>query len=116
MTKFSVGYSTKGISAYINRLNAITNGTKESINNNLDEIGERYTKIAQDNLKNAFHTQRDGDLLATEIHYRKDKNSVSIVAGMFPDSIEQLNYAEFGAGMVSKEHPLAKEINWQWIG
>ena len=81
---------------------------------NLDEIGQRYTKIAQNNLKEAFHTQKDGDLLASEIHYLKDKNSVTIVAGMFPDYINALYYAEFGAGMVSNKHPLANEYGWEY--
>ena len=114
MANFSVGSSVKGVSAYINRLNKIADATKNSFDKNSNLIGERYRDIARENLRSVSHTQRYGDLLIPEIYYIKDKKGVSIVAGMMPEAIEQLYYAEFGAGMVSKNHPLANEYGWQY--
>lgn len=113
MANYKIKTSTTGIDDVINSLNKI-NDYNIDFKDSLDEIGQRYTKIAQDNLKGAFHTQKQGDELAKEIHYLRDKNSVTIVAGMFPDYIEALYYAEFGAGMVSNKHPLANEYGWEY--
>lgn len=113
MANYKLKTSSKGIDEAINYLSQF-NEYNIDFKDNLDEIGQRYTKVAQDNLKEAFHTQKQGDELAKEIHYLRDKNSVTIVAGMFPDYIEALYYAEFGAGMVSWKHPLAREYGWEY--
>lgn len=113
MADFSVGFKVSGINSLVKQLEKYAN-VGDTIDNHLEEIGERYTKVAQDNLKRAIHTQKYGDLLADEIHYRKDKHGVTIIAGMFPDYIKQLYFAEFGAGMVSSQHPLAQEYGWTY--
>lgn len=114
MAKFRMESSVKGVSAYINRLNKISETTKNTLDKNANKIGERYRDVARNNLQNSFHTQRYGDLLVNQIYYIKGKNEIKIVAGMMPDAIEQLYYAEFGAGMVDIKHPLANQVGWQY--
>ena len=113
MADFKLKSSATGILGLIRRLEKIEKSNL-NLNNEMDEIGKKYTQVAQANLKNSYHTQKDGDLLADEIHYVKSKDSVTIVAGMSLEYINALYYAEFGAGMVDKKHPLSNQYGWKY--
>ena len=113
MADYKIKTSATGILGLIRKLEKLENANL-NLNNEMDDIGKKYTKIAQDNLKGASHTQKDGDLLANEIYYTKDNNSITIIAGMSQEYINALYYAEFGAGMVSKKHPLANQTGWKY--
>lgn len=109
-------FSTKisGVDSVIKRLKSLSRKINKVEKEALNKIGEKYTEVAMFNLLNSDHTQRYGDRLASEIYFDVGEHKVSIIAGMSRDYIEQLYYAEFGAGMVSREHPLAQQNNWQY--
>ena len=114
MANFSVGSSVKGVSAYINRLTKIEGVVENVIPKSFNKIATRYTNIAKKNLMATTHSQKYGDELASEIYYTIDDKGINIIAGMSQDYIKQLYYAEFGAGMVGRKHPLANAYGWQY--
>ena len=113
MPDYKIKTSATGILGLIRRLEKIENSNL-NLNKEMDDIGKKYTTKAQQYLKNSSHTQKEGDLLANEIYYTKDNNSITIIAGMSPEYINALYYAEFGAGMVDKKHPLANKTGWKY--
>ena len=82
---------------------------REKTNEALDEIRQKAREIATTTLLQAYHTQKMGDELAQDIYIDGD----TIYAGI-NDTIDDMWYAEYGAGKVSEEHPKANEIGWQY--
>lgn len=114
INKLQFRTSISGVNSVIRSLKSMANKLQQTEENALNKIGKKYTKVAKRNLLNANHTQRDGDTLANEIYYSINGHNISIIAGQTPEVISQLYYAEFGAGMVSKQHPLANLNDWQY--
>lgn len=82
---------------------------QEKTNEALNEIRQKARDIAITTLLQAYHTQKMGNLLTVDIYVDGDY----IKAGR-NYTIEDMWYAEYGAGKVSQEHPKAKEIGWEY--
>lgn len=82
---------------------------QEKTNEALDEIRQKARDIAITTLLQAYHTQKMGDELAQDIYIDGD----TIYAGL-NDTVQDMWYAEYGAGKVSETHPKANEIGWQY--
>lgn len=82
---------------------------KEKTNEALEETRQKARDVATTTLLQAYHTQKMGDTLAQDIYVEGD----TIYAGL-NDTVEDMWYAEYGAGKVSEVHPKANEIGWQY--
>ena len=82
---------------------------REKTNEALDEVRQKARDIAINTLLQTYHTQKMGDTLAQDIYIDGD----TIYAGM-NDTIEDMWYAEYGAGKVDESHPKASQIGWQY--
>lgn len=107
-SKFKCKITTNG-KVLGNWINSWGESIEEKVNEAVDEAKTKARDIAKDTLLKAYHTQKAGNLLVADIYV--DGDYIKAGRGY---SIEDMWYAEYGAGKVSEQHPLANKIGWEY--
>ena len=109
LSKFNCKISTNG-KTLGNWIISWGESIEEKVLETVDIAKIKAKSIAINTLLKAYHTQKYGDFLADQIFISGDY----VMAGVGQKGIQSMVYAEFGAGKVSEQHPLANKIGWEY--
>lgn len=98
-----------------NGLLGLQNGIPNAISNTIDLMLKRGSNVAKEKILSSSHTQKEGDELAELVKTQKINPYKGMIhAGGNLDQSRTMSILEYGAGLVTKRHPDAAKIGWEY--